>query len=105
MLLMARASLAGQPVIRAVEGIGAKMYATLEMDNGNLIDVQAGDLLANGMKVVAIAPGSVTVETAKRRRLRLSSAISLPAAFNPGYLGPGLNLPPLRVPAAVGSAR
>ncbi len=81
----------------------APMVASLELDNGTLVDVRHGDVLANGMKVVAIQTNGVVVEKG-RRRIRLTSAATVPAPFNPGDPGSGLSLPtqmpmPMQAPA------
>jgi type IV pilus biogenesis protein PilP len=88
-----RASVSGNPVVQSVEGIGANKFATLELENGNLIDVRAGDRLANGMKVISVEQNAVMVETSGKRRVRLTSAANTPAPFNPSYPGSGVSLP------------
>lgn len=95
---MTQTTVAENPVIRSIESIGSAAYATLQLANGHLVDVQGGDILPNGMKVVAIKPNEVIVEKNKRRT-RLSAASETPAQFNPNYPAVGLGLrPPL--PAA-----
>lgn len=96
---LTQAAVVGNPMIRSVEGIGRTMYATLQLDNGNIVDVQAGDVLSNGMKVVSIKPNEVIAETEKKRRIRLATISHTPATFNPNFPGPGLALPPLLPPA------
>jgi type IV pilus biogenesis protein PilP len=88
-----RASVSGNPVVQSVEGIGANKFATLELENGNLIDVRAGDRLANGMKVISVEQNAVMVETSGKRRVRLTSAANTPPPFNPSYPGSGVSLP------------
>lgn len=92
-------AVAGDPLVRSIEGIGKAMYATLQLHNGNLIDAKAGDVLPNGMKVVSIRPNEVIVQSANKRRTRLGGASPAPVAgeFNPNYPSPGLSLPPLPV--------
>ncbi len=89
------APVVGNPVVQSVEGIGANKYATLELANGNQIDVRAGDVIGNGMKVLSIQPNAVMVETANKKRIRLSSADSGPAPFNPSFPTTGVSLPSL----------
>lgn len=68
-----------QPVVHAIEGIGANQYATLELDNGSRADVRAGDMLSNGMRVVAVQGGAVTVQTAGKKRIQLRAAAQAPS--------------------------
>jgi type IV pilus biogenesis protein PilP len=84
----------GNPLIHSVEGIGAAMFATLQLDNGNIVDVQVGDVLSNGMRIVSIRPNEVMVETQKKKRIRLSTVSNTPAVFNPNFPSAGLALPP-----------
>jgi type IV pilus biogenesis protein PilP len=86
-------SAAGDPVVRSVEGIGKRMFATLQMSNGAQVDAQVGDVLSNGMRVVAIHQNEVVVEAGKRRRVRLSSYAGV-TSFNPNYPNAGVSLPP-----------
>jgi type IV pilus biogenesis protein PilP len=86
-------SVAGDPLVRAVEGIGKKMFATLQMSNGTLIDAQVGDTLSNGMRIVFIRQNEVIVEAGKRKRVRLSSYANA-TPFNPSYPNAGVSLPP-----------
>lgn len=92
----------GNPVILSIEGFGKSMFATLQLDNGNSVDVQAGDMLSNGMRVASIRGNEVVIVTAKKKRMRLAYASShTPAVFDPGYPNPGLRLPPLAPPVAI----
>lgn len=90
----------GNPVILSIEGLGKSMFATLQMDNGNTVDVRAGDMLSNGMKVVSIRANEVIIETAKKKRVRLAAASHTPATFDASYPSAGLRLPPLAPPTA-----
>jgi type IV pilus biogenesis protein PilP len=101
---LVKANISGNPVVQSVEGIGANKYATLELDNGSEVDVRSGDVLANGMKIVAIQPNAVLVETAGKKRIRLNSAASAPAPFNPAFPSAGISLPPL-FPGLKGGAK
>lgn len=56
----------GDPMIRAIEGIGKRMYATLELNDGSIVDVQLGDTLPGGMKIMAIGPREVVARSGKR---------------------------------------
>lgn len=91
----------GDPVVRAIEGMGGKMYATLQLSDGSVVDVQQGDVLPNGMKIVAISAREV-VALSKNRRIRLGSYAQQNNGFNPGFPGAGLSLP---VPQLRGAAR
>lgn len=95
-----QAPMIGNPVILSIEGLGKSMFATLQLDNGNTVDVQAGDMLANGMKVVSIRANEVVIETAKKKRARLATVSQTSAAFDASYPSAGLRLPPLAPPAA-----
>lgn len=97
---LAQAPIIGDPVILSIEGLGKSMFATLQMVNGSTVDVTAGDVLSNGMKVASIRANEVIVETAKKKRVRLATASQTPAAFDASYPSAGLRLPPLAPPAA-----
>jgi type IV pilus biogenesis protein PilP len=58
----------GDPMIRAIEGIGQRMYATLEMNDGSIVDVQLGDTLPGGMQIVSIGPREVVAKSGSRRK-------------------------------------
>jgi type IV pilus biogenesis protein PilP len=94
----------GRPTLVGIEGVGRVLFATLEMDNGMLVDVQQGDRLPNGMRVLAISTRSVTVN-AGGRRLQLTQSRRAPGsgAFNAAFPPAGVLLPPLP-PAAPGVA-
>jgi type IV pilus biogenesis protein PilP len=77
---------AGDPQVRSVEGVGRAVFATLQLGDGAVVEVQPGDMLPKGMQVVSIAPGNVIVRKG-RRRVRLAQA----AAPQPQY---GSALPP-----------
>lgn len=82
-----QAEVVGDPMIRAIEGLGGRMYATLQMNDGSIVDVQQGDTLPNGMKIVAIGAREVRVQAGKRR-VRLAQYASGGGAFNPAFPGP-----------------
>lgn len=94
--VQAQSPVAGDPVVQGVEGLGGAVFATLLLSDGSMVDVQAGDVLANGMKVVSIAPSSVIVQKGKKRT-RLARQAPRQAGFNPNLPSPGLMLP---LPAA-----
>lgn len=91
---IAQIAVVGHPVIRSVEGIGNAMYATLQLNNGNIVEVQPGDMLSNGMRVVSIRPNEVIAEDTKKQRIRLAGASQVPGAFNPSFPSPSVGLPP-----------
>jgi type IV pilus biogenesis protein PilP len=93
----ATAATAPDPVVRAIEGIGKHMFATLQLSDGNLVDVQTGDTLANGMRVAKISANEVVVTKGRHQIHLASSYVPRQAAFNPNLPGPGLALP---LPAA-----
>ncbi len=83
----------GDPVIRAIEGIGGRMYATLQLSDGSVVDVQQGDTLANGMKIVLIGPREVVAQSKDSARVRLATYAQLNTGFNPSFPSAGLSGP------------
>jgi len=49
----------GDFYVRAVEGIGSTVYATLWSRDEGEFEVKAGDTLPNGFRIVSIGPGAV----------------------------------------------
>ncbi|MBJ7311954.1 type IV pilus biogenesis protein PilP [Rugamonas sp. CCM 8940] len=92
--LMVQNAVMGDPVIRSIEGIGKTLYATLQLNNGTMVDAQVGEVLSNGMKVVSIRANEVIVQTGKKRRIRLAATVNTPATFNPNFPSAGVPLPP-----------
>lgn len=88
---LTQAPVVGDPVVRSVEGIGRKVFAMLQMSTGDLIEVQAGDTLPNGMKVVSIRSNEVIVAAGKKRRVRLATIPSNPGVATAAY--PAANSP------------
>lgn len=60
-----------QPILRGVEGLGTALYATLET-GGGVFEVQRGDVLPNGMQVVAITMNGVTLRNASGKNVHLA---------------------------------
>lgn len=95
---------AADPTVRAIEGIGTPLYATLQLANGSLVDVKAGDVLAHGLKVVSVARGAVLVQGKGGKPYRLASG---DAALPPQQQAPAplpAGLPPLPPPSVPRSA-
>ncbi|WP_034300961.1 type IV pilus biogenesis protein PilP [Herbaspirillum sp. RV1423] len=92
----------GDPVIRAIEGISGRMYATLQLSDGSVVDVQQGDTLASGMKIVSIGPREVVAQSKNNQRVRLATYAQVNSGFNPNFPSSGLSLP---VPQLRGAAR
>ncbi|QGZ42149.1 type IV pilus biogenesis protein PilP [Pseudoduganella flava] len=92
----------GQPVVRAIEGLGGRLYATLEMADGSMLDVQAGSELPTGMRIVAVEPNAVVAQMPGKKRVRLAGHTQAAMEFNPNYPSPGLALP---MPSARGAVR
>ncbi|WP_136416902.1 type IV pilus biogenesis protein PilP [Herbaspirillum sp. ST 5-3] len=92
---MSQVTPASNPVIQSVEEIGGTPYATLQLDNGTLVDVKVGDELPNGMKIVSIGLNDVVVKTSKKRRIHLATAAQTATVFNPNLPRPGIGLPSL----------
>lgn len=90
------------PVVRGIEGVGSKLFATLQMGDGSMVDVQPGDVLGNGMTIVSIGPREVVARARDKRRVRLGTYGQQPVGFNPNYPGTGLSLP---APQLRGAAR
>lgn len=99
---LARIASVNDPVIQAVEGIGDTVYATLQLDNGSTVEAKVGDVLPNGMRVLAINPNEVIVETQKKKRVRLGTGTHAAAHYGPTSMSVS-GLPPL--PAIGGIAR
>jgi type IV pilus biogenesis protein PilP len=87
-------SAAGNPLVHSIEGMGRSMYATLQLPGGALIDVQAGDVLDNGMRVLSIRSNEVIIQSAKKHPVRLGLMPVWPATAEPGHAGAGPRLPP-----------
>lgn len=102
---LARIATAGDPVIRAIEGMGGILYATLQMDNGSIVEAKVGDVLPNGMKVTAINPNEVIAETRKKKRIRLSTGVTAAPSYSPSGSITSMALPPLPSPSSYGIAR
>ncbi|WUR13046.1 type IV pilus biogenesis protein PilP [[Empedobacter] haloabium] len=92
----------GQPVVRAIEGLGKALYATLELSDGSMLDVQAGSVLPNGMRILAVEPNAVLAQAPGAKRVRLAGFTQNSTEFNPNYPSPGLALP---MPATRGVVR
>jgi type IV pilus biogenesis protein PilP len=92
----------GQPVVRAIEGLGKTLYATLELSDGSMLDVQTGSVLPNGMRILSVEPNAVLAQSPGKKRVRLSGFTQNSTEFNPNYPSPGLALP---MPTARGAVR
>ncbi|MDB5773860.1 MAG: pilus assembly protein PilP [Burkholderia sp.] len=102
--LLTQYNVVGDPVVRAIEGVGKSLYATLQLNDGTLVDVQTGDKLSNGMRVVSIRSGEVIVQTKTHQRVRLPGSVPAAGVVSPGYTGPALPMPTsmqVPMPAAV----
>jgi len=89
----------GDPVVRAVEGLGDTMFATLEMSNGSIVEVQPGSVLPGGMRIVSIQNNEVMASAPGRKRIRLAGYTQQVNAFDPATPAP------MPVAAASRSAR
>ncbi len=72
---------AGQLAVTAIEGVGRRAFATMRMSGGAEFEVQRGDALPDGGRVVAIEPRAVVVANGGRT-YRLTTASSAAAAFS-----------------------
>ncbi|NVE00135.1 type IV pilus biogenesis protein PilP [Massilia sp. BJB1822] len=89
---------AGNPTVRAIEGVGTPLYATLQMNNGGQVDVKAGDVLPDGLKVVSVARGAVLVQRKGGKPYRLASSDAVPQQGAMAPLPAGMPLPPPSMP-------
>jgi len=97
------------PWLRAIEGVGDHLFATIELPNRVTSDVREGDRLADGTRVVSIHPTEVLLETPAKRRIRLagttgtSSPAGVPLAVNADMALPVTSaaLPELPAPRGV----
>jgi type IV pilus biogenesis protein PilP len=95
---LTQTAVVGDPMIRSIEGIGKKMYATLQLANGNVVDAQIGDSLPNGMVVLSIKANEVIVENSKKHRVRLAPVPRAAPDYNAAYqIGSTAAMPPLPV--------
>ncbi|HYD61627.1 MAG TPA: type IV pilus biogenesis protein PilP [Noviherbaspirillum sp.] len=85
--ILSQSSVSGNPVIRAIEGIGRVLHATLQLHSGALVEVKAGDILPNGMRIISVRPNEVIAETTKKQRVRLAAASTPPVNANVPYAG------------------
>lgn len=95
---IAQSAVIGNPVILSIEGLGGRMFATLRMENGTTVDIQPGDTLSNGMKIVSIRANEVIIEAKKNKHVRLAVESHAQPAFDPTFPSTGLHLPPLAPP-------
>jgi hypothetical protein len=72
------------------------------MSDGSQLDVQAGTVLPNGMRIVAVEPNAVLAQAPGKKRVRLAGFTQNSTEFNPNYPSPGLALP---MPASRGVVR
>ena len=99
---LTHAPVANDPQVRSVEGVGRAVFATLQLGDGAVVDVRAGDMLSKGMQVVSIAPGNVIVRKG-RQRVRLAQAAPPAQYTSVPPLPPSVPNPPAGLPA--GGAR
>jgi type IV pilus biogenesis protein PilP len=97
------------PVLRGIEGLGATLYATLEIGNG-VLEVQRDDVLPNGMRVVSITTNGVTLRHASGKNVHLpvtaqNAALGLAIAGAAQGAGAMPPLPPLAPAMIRGPAR
>ncbi|UTY59687.1 type IV pilus biogenesis protein PilP [Massilia sp. erpn] len=96
---------AGNPTVRAIEGVGTPLYATLQMHHGGQVDVKAGDVLPDGLKVVSVARGAVLVQRKGGKPYRLASSDAVPQQLQQGAMAPlPAGMPPLPPPSMPRSA-
>lgn len=83
-----------EPQVRAIEGVGRQMFATLDLGGGALLDVAVGDVLPSGMRVVSIGAAGVSVRNRAGTTVPLAMAPRVPAMAHTAA-GAGQVLPPL----------
>jgi type IV pilus biogenesis protein PilP len=91
------------PVLRGIDGVGKRLFASVEVPGYGMLDVGAGDKLPDGSRVVSVGTGEIVIEGAGRKRTTLGVAPSSPGATaqhvdgGHGALPVGLpELPPVR---------
>jgi type IV pilus biogenesis protein PilP len=67
--------------VRAVEGLGGKLFATLESRSAGEFEVKVGDTLPNGMRIVAIKPNAVVAQLRSGARVQLPMVVSWDASL------------------------
>lgn len=73
----------GMPAVVSIEGVGAKLVATLSFANGMVIGARAGDVLPTGAKVERIEPSAVYVKAGNRSsRLPLMLSKTQPFSYD-----------------------
>ena len=75
----------GDPIVLSIEGIGKRIYTSLQLTNGATIDATVGDVLPNGMKIVAIRANEVIVQTQKRKSIRLGTGSFSSTPYSPAH--------------------
>jgi len=87
------------PKVRSIEGMSARLRATIVYSNGTEIDVVEGDALPNGLKVVTVRPGNVTVVRNNHTyRLGVVTHPELILQGTSGLPASGMPLPPPGMP-------
>ncbi|MEN3291430.1 MAG: hypothetical protein V7642_683 [Burkholderiales bacterium] len=94
-----------EPVVRGIEGLGATMYATLQLRDGRVLDVQAGDVVSDGMRIVSIRPNEVVVRTKRGKHVNLATAALASGPPQVNYPIGATALPPLPPAAPRGPMR
>lgn len=93
---IARVAPSDEPVVLGVEGLGKTIYATLQLGDGSIMEVQAGSVLPGGLRVVSIGADGVMVRNKDGRNTRLATASSTPAVAPMGAIFPvGASRPPI----------
>jgi type IV pilus biogenesis protein PilP len=90
------AAMIQQPILRGIDGVGGRLYATLELPRRGTIDVTDGDTLSDGTRVISVHPREVILRMPNAQRLTLTGPVSA-TAETAGYAdGAALAaLPPL----------
>lgn len=70
--------------VRAVEGLGTKLFATLESHTAGEFEVKVGDTLPNGMRIVSIKPNAVYAQVRGGARVQLPMVVSWDASSYAG---------------------
>ncbi|WP_443111445.1 type IV pilus biogenesis protein PilP [Burkholderia sp. FERM BP-3421] len=91
-----------QLAVTAIEGVGARRFATLRINGGAEFEVQRGDQLPGGGRVTAIEPGAVVVSNGGRT-YRLSTASAGAAGVGAPLPRDASLAPPLPALSASGS--
>lgn len=74
------------PTVSGIDGMSGKLHATVLTENGHVAEVQTGDTLPNGMRILSIRQDGVIVQAGKNR-VRLKPGVE-PESGDPAWRAP-----------------